>query len=145
MRTFAAILLLIFACSFAAPAEKLTEEQRLKKINKKLQKSKQKLLKTKKEEQAVLGRLVVINKELKRTKGNLYQTQKKIKVNESQIGTMTSELRITENDLGKKEAKLKSRIGEVYKSSGVNYIQMLFSSSSMSDFFKPALLFPQDN
>ncbi|MFH1684371.1 MAG: peptidoglycan DD-metalloendopeptidase family protein [Candidatus Margulisiibacteriota bacterium] len=141
MRTTITFLLLIFVCSFAAPAEKLTEEQKLEKINQELQKSKQELQKTKKEEQAVLGRLVVINKELKRTKSNLFQTEKKIKVNESQIGTLTTELRVTEKDLGGREDKLKSRIKEVFKSSGVNYIQLFFSSSSMSDFLNQFYFF----
>ena len=141
MRTFAAFLLLIIICSVAVPADKLTEDQKLKVINKELQKSKQELRKTKMEEQAVLGRLVVINKELKRTKSNLFQTEKKIKVNESQIGTLTSELRDTEADLKQKESKLRDRVKEVFKSSGLNYIQLLFSSGSMSEFLNRLYFF----
>ncbi|NQT30158.1 MAG: peptidoglycan DD-metalloendopeptidase family protein [Candidatus Saganbacteria bacterium] len=134
MRILAAFLLTLLLCSFAVFADDLTEEQKLKVIQKELAQNKQKLAKTKKEEQAVLGRLVVIKKELSKTKNSLYQTQKKIRQNESQIGTLTRELTQTEKELVKKEAKLEGRLREVYKSSGLNYLQLLFTSQSVSDF-----------
>ncbi|MBU0672929.1 MAG: peptidoglycan DD-metalloendopeptidase family protein [Candidatus Margulisbacteria bacterium] len=143
MRIFAAFLLLILIYSAADSAQDLSEEQKLEQINKELQTSIIKLEKTKKEEQAVLGRLVVITKELKRTQGNLYQAQKKINVNESEIGTLTAELSETKEDLTQREKKLSRRVNEVFKSSGVNYLQMLFTSGSMSDFFNRLYFFRQ--
>lgn len=143
MRVFAALLLLISVCSVGAPAEKMPapyeekaepEELKLKAIETQLKQSKLKLQKTKKEEQAVLGRLAIINKELKRTKNNLYFAQKNIRENELKIGTLTSELSETERDLKNKEKELGARVKEVYKSSGLNYLELLITSRSMSDF-----------
>jgi murein DD-endopeptidase MepM/ murein hydrolase activator NlpD len=143
MRVFAALLLLISVCSVGAPAEKMStpyeenaepEQLKLRAIETQLRQSRLKLQKTKKEEQAVLGRLAIINKELKRTKNNLYFAQKNIRVNELKIGTLTSELSETEMGLKNKEKELGARVKEVYKSSGLNYLELLITSRSMSDF-----------
>jgi murein DD-endopeptidase MepM/ murein hydrolase activator NlpD len=141
MRGFAACLLLIFICSIGALAESLPEETKLKALQKQLVESKKKLRKTKEEEQAVLGRLAVINKELRRTKTNLYLAQRKIRLNEDQIGTLSTELRDSLKDLKNKEWSLRARLREVYKSGGVNYLQLLFTSSVMSDFLNRLYFF----
>ncbi|OGC05542.1 hypothetical protein A3H38_06140 [candidate division WOR-1 bacterium RIFCSPLOWO2_02_FULL_46_20] len=121
-------------CSAMAPAAEVSEEIKLKNIQEKLQIGKQKLLEVKKEEQAVLGRLVVINKELKQTNNSLNQANKKITTNQAQIGVLNAELKETAGDLEQKENKLKARVREVYKSSGLNFLQLLFTSGAMSDF-----------
>ena len=150
MRVFAALLLLISVCSLGAQAEKIAaqyqkepepEQVKLEAIQEKINESKKKLKKTKAEEQAVLGRLVVINKELKRTKNNLYFAQKNIRTNETQIGALASELHQTENDLIKREKGLKERVREVFKSSGLNYLELLVASRSMSDFVNRVYFF----
>lgn len=141
MRIWAIFLLLLFACSISASAEIPSEEKKLKAINKKLAESKRKLRKAREEEQAVLGRLVVIKKELKRTRTNLFHTQKKIEKNEEYIGELSSELSETINDLREKEGKLKGRIKEVFKSSGTNYLELLLTSRSMSDFLNRLYFF----
>jgi murein DD-endopeptidase MepM/ murein hydrolase activator NlpD len=141
MKTKAACLFLILFFSFCANAANSPEELKLIKIQKELEKNKIELRKTKKEEQAVLGRLVVINKELSRAKSNLFHTQKKIKTNENQIGALSSELSQTSRNLKDKEDKLKGRVKEVYKSSGLNFIELLFTSGSMSDFLNRLYFF----
>ncbi|MBI5399976.1 peptidoglycan DD-metalloendopeptidase family protein [Candidatus Saganbacteria bacterium] len=140
MKFFAAIFLLIFISAAAAAAE-LPEEQKLQEINQKLKQSKQMLLKTREEEQAVMGRLVVINKELKATSNNLQKAQTKIKINEGEISTLAVELNETQQDLNQKENKLRQRIREIYKNSGINYLQLLLGANSMSDFLNRLTFF----
>ena len=141
MRICATLVLLIFIFSTAVPAQQLSEQKKLQTIQLQLEKSKQQLKKTKEEEQKVLSRLAVINKELSRTKGNLFLANKKIQSNRGQISVLTVELQQTEKDLAGQEAKLGSRISEVYKSSGLSYLQLLFASSSMSDFLNRLYFF----
>ncbi|PIS31647.1 hypothetical protein COT42_00555 [Candidatus Saganbacteria bacterium CG08_land_8_20_14_0_20_45_16] len=117
------------------------EEQRLKEIEKELAQNKQKLEKAKKEEQAVLGRLVVIKTELTKTKTNLNLTQNKITVNEKKIGTLASEIRELEQALSTKQSRLRQRLVEVYKNSSLNYFQLLLTAESMSDFFNRLYFF----
>ncbi|OGC09173.1 hypothetical protein A3F86_05465 [candidate division WOR-1 bacterium RIFCSPLOWO2_12_FULL_45_9] len=90
MRIVVVFLLFIMICSAMAPAAEVSEEIKLKNIQEKLQIGKQKLLEVKKEEQAVLGRLVVINKELKQTNNSLNQANKKITTNQAQIGVLNA-------------------------------------------------------
>lgn len=134
-------LFFILAGTFAVTAEVLPEEQRLEQINKKLELSKEQLKKAKEEEQAVLGRLVLITKELKKTKNNLFRTQQKIQVNETEIDSLTSDLSEAQDELNELERKLGKRVREVYKSSGVNYIQLLFAADSMSEFLNQLYFF----
>lgn len=143
MRVLAALFLLLTLCSAMSPAEETgksylveeePEQEKLKVLEKQLLESKLKLKQTKEEEQAVLGRLAVINKQLKQTKNSLYFAQKNIRDNETQIGVLSSELRETEQELAQNEKSLESRLREVFKSSGLNYLELLISSRSMSDF-----------
>jgi murein DD-endopeptidase MepM/ murein hydrolase activator NlpD len=135
MKFLVAIFLAGSLCATGAWSQELPEQSELQSINEELQQSKLKLKKTKEEEQAVLGRLAVINKELRRTRSSLYLAQRKIRVNESQIGNLTSELDLSQRSLREKERKFRERIKEVYKSSGLNHLQLLLTSSSMADFF----------
>ncbi len=141
MRTAVALLLLIFVYALGVPAEQTSEEQKLQVIKEQIKASKQQLEKTRAEEQAVLGRLAVITKELKRTRNNLYLAHSRINENESQIGDLTSELSKIERALKNKEEDLKKRVREVYKSSSLNYLELLLASRSMSDFFNRLYFF----
>ena len=143
MRALLALFLLLTICSAMSPAEEAgksylveeePEQKKLKVLEKQLLESKLKLKKTKEEEQAVLGRLAVINKQLKQTKNSLYFAQKNIRENETRIGVLASELKEAEQELERNEKSLKNRLREVFKSSGLNYLELLISSRSMSDF-----------
>jgi len=138
-RLFCALLLIFFAVS--AGADNLTEQEKLKQIEKQLAASREKLEKTKEEEQAVLGRLAVINKDLKRTRGNLSAAFNKIKKNESKISYLTSELSEMDTTLKEKKKHLAQRVSEVYKGSSLNNFNLLFTSDSMSDFFNRLYFF----
>jgi len=138
-RLFCALLLIFFAVS--AGADDLTEQEKLKQIEKQLAASREKLEKTKEEEQAVLGRLAVINKDLKRTRGNLNAAFEKIKKNETKISYLTSELNEMDTTLKEKKRQFTQRVAEVYKGSSLNNFNLLFTSSSMSDFFNRLYFF----
>lgn len=145
MKALVALLLLITlfpAGSLAAvPVAEPSAEKKLQKIKDELQENKEILRKTKKEEAAVLGRLSVIKKELTQTKRTLSRAQNKINTNEEQVGELKTELREKWGDLDQKEDQLKARIEEIYKSSGLNYLELLVSSNSMSDFFNRLYFF----
>jgi len=158
MKRIAALFLLVVLCSAGALAEapvvknggdpeletkpQLDPEQvKLQAIEKQIRDSQRKLEKTKVEEQSVLGRLAVINKELSRTKNSLYFAQKNIRENESQIGILSEDLEKAQKDLGEREYKLSARLREVYKSGGLNYLELLMTSRTMSDFTNRSYFF----
>lgn len=124
-------LLVIFLVYPSIAAE---EEKKLEVIQKELEESRQKLQETKKKEQEVLGKLVIISKDLKKAETNLNKAERKIVVNEAQIGILSQELRKTQTTLENQKEKLSFRLKEIYKSSGISHLELLFGSTSMSDF-----------
>jgi murein DD-endopeptidase MepM/ murein hydrolase activator NlpD len=135
MRFLGWVFVFLFAInSVAARAEKLDEQEKLQKIKKDITESKQKLKETRIKQQEVLGKLVVIKQELKQANQKISRAKEKIQTNESKIGRLTEELNRHEEDLQMKSGVLERRIREMYKNSGVSYIELLFASSSMSDF-----------
>lgn len=122
-------------------AEKLDEQEKLKVIQKELEESKEKLQQTKQQQQSVLGKLVVITQELKKAGKKLKLAEGKILVNEVKIGELAVELRRTEEDLNQKAGMLQKRVREAYKSSGINYLDLIFNSRSMSDFLNRIYFF----
>ncbi|MDI6731861.1 MAG: peptidoglycan DD-metalloendopeptidase family protein [Candidatus Margulisbacteria bacterium] len=131
----------VFLIGAVAPANELTPEEKYKEIQKQLKESKQKLQQTKVEQQEVLGKLAVIRKELKKTTQTLNKANTKIKVNESQSIALSSEILERSKILMGREQKLKRRVREIYKSSGLNYLELLVTSHSMADFFNRLYFF----
>lgn len=140
-RLLAISLLLAWIALPAFGAQPSDEELRLKKIQEELEQSKVKLLETRKKEQESLSTLVTVKTELKQASRDLKRAQTKIVVNEGQINELTVEIRATESDLTTLTARLRRRIREVYKSSAVNYLDLLFGARSMSDFINRSHFF----
>lgn len=115
-------------------AEKLEENEKLLVIKKELKESQEKLKQTKEQQQQVLGKLVVITQELKNANRKLSLAKGKIQENTSKIGALSIELTRAEEDLQEKGSILKRRVRETYKNGGVNYLNLLLDSQSMSDF-----------
>ncbi|MBI5078463.1 peptidoglycan DD-metalloendopeptidase family protein [Candidatus Saganbacteria bacterium] len=134
LRVFLCIFLLTIGIpqkSFAAPTD---EQQKLLEIQKKLEESKKKLDETKQKEQQALSKLVVTKKKLVVTQKNLNQANTKIMLNQGQIQKLSVDIKETSETLDTKARILSSRVKEIYKNSSVNYLELLFSSTSMSDF-----------
>jgi len=110
------------------------EQEKLLTIRKQIDESKEKLKQTRQQQQEVLGKLVVIKQELKQANQKLNRAKEKIQLNESKIGQLSVELRRNEEDLQQKAGTLERRMREIYKSSAINYLDLLFASDSMSDF-----------
>jgi len=131
MRFLSGVLLLFLLMSQAGSEN---VQEKLQVIKKELTESREKLKETKKQQAEVLGKLVVITQELKQANHQLKRAKEKIQTNESRIGELTVELRHAEEDLEQKSGILERRVREAYKNSGVNYLDLFFTSRSMSDF-----------
>ena len=130
---------LLVAC--AARAETLDEQAKLKLIQTELKASQEKLQQTRQQQAEVFGKLVVINQQLKQANRTLSKAKDKIQENESKIGELIFEQRKTEDDLSKKAGRLELRVREAYKNGGLNYLDLLFDSQSMSDFLSRLYFF----
>jgi len=130
---------LLVAC--AARAETLDEQAKLKLIQTELKASQEKLQQTRQQQADVLGKLVVINQQLKNANRTLNKAKVTILENESKIGELIVEQHKTEDDLSKKSGRLELRVREAYKNGGLNYLDLLFDSESMSDFLSRLYFF----
>lgn len=140
-RAFFPAFLLIILLSAGAFSEVVDEQTKLKEIQEKLEASRRKLLETKKKEGQALSQLAVTKKKLTQTEQDLNRLNRRISVNQEQIFKLASDLKVTHENLNSKAAAFRSRIKEVYKNSSVNYLELLFSSSNMSDFINRAYFF----
>jgi murein DD-endopeptidase MepM/ murein hydrolase activator NlpD len=142
MKRFFAFFFLLFLIFSLVWAETALEEQaRLKAIQEQLEAQKKKLVETKKKESEALSKLVVIKQELKVTTRDLTRAKQRIVINEGQLVELSSEIKDTQLTLSEKSARFKKRIREVYKNSTVNYLELLLSARSMSDFINRAYYF----
>lgn len=138
-RCVATLLFFLLLISSGAFAE--TAAEKLERINAQLVKEKQELQKTKQRQKESLTRLYQIRSTLDRTRAQLQTAHSKIGENESKISDLTSEIKDTNLELLYKGTKLKKRINEIYKNSSVNYLDMLLSAKSMSDFINRSYYF----
>lgn len=141
MKRFGALFLVILLFSIVQAADVTEEQQKLKQIQEQLEASKRKLQETKRKEQETLSRLVVVKGELKQATRDLSRAQSRIVVNEGQIKELSSDIKEAVETLEQKTARLKKRVREVYKSSAVNYLDLLLTARSMSDFINRAYFF----
>jgi len=136
------IVFLSFSCFLSA--EKiwsLTEEEKLKDIQKEIIQKRTLITKTKKQEQEALNKLYVIKSELNRTKEKLTHTQDRIYFNRKKIGHLNLELRSSQEELRNRQVLLNKRIENVYKGSHLSFLEVIFSSSSVSDFLNRVYFF----
>lgn len=140
MRQIAALLLIILAAA-AVRAEGLAEQEKLKLVQNELKTSQEKLKQTREEQQVVLGKLVVITQDLRQANRSLNRAKAKIEVNENKIGELVVEQKKTEEDLSRKTGRLQLRVREAFKRGGLNYLDLLFSSRSVSDLLNRLYFF----
>lgn len=121
--------------------DELIEQKKLRELQEKISANKKKLQETKIKEQNALSKLVVTKSQLKQTTRDLYRANTKIAINEGEISKLTSNINVTKQRLDVRGDALKKRLREIYKNSSVNYLELLFSSSSMSDFINRSYFF----
>lgn len=131
---FSRLICLVLLLALPVMAETADVQAKLKAIQQELKESRTKLKETKQQQQVVLGKLVKINIDLRYANRKLKLAKDKIEVNKTKIGQLSVELRRTEEDLEEKAGLLERRIKEAYKSTGTNYLDLIFASRSMSDF-----------
>jgi len=131
-RKITALCLIFFCFTLKAYADQAQEK--LRKVQDELKQKRLALEETKEKERETLGRLVVITKELDSAKTRLNLTDKKIVKNSKEIEQLSLELKQDEDVLGHNRQKFSRHLNEAYKSSGINYLEVVLSSASMSDF-----------
>lgn len=144
------LILFVFLMIFCVPAfsqqkkendELLEKREELNKIYQELEQSKARLQKTEREQKNVVQQLFIINKNLKKTEGQLTRAEQQKQANERKLGFLKASLDETKKKLNDRSGLLKDRIKEVYKSGGINYLQLFLSADTLGDFISKTYYF----
>ncbi|MBU0687027.1 MAG: peptidoglycan DD-metalloendopeptidase family protein [Candidatus Margulisbacteria bacterium] len=135
------LALLLLLLGTGAFGEVSSERTKLKNITDELTKQKQQLAKTKKDEQAALSRLAEVRKDLTQASQQLTKATQDVNKNETKISGLAVELSRSQKKLKTLSNYLEEKIVEVYKEGGGRYLDLLFTSKSMSDFVNRAYYF----
>lgn len=117
------------------------KEKELRNIYNELIRQKEKLRQTKRQEKNVKQKLFIINRDLKKTKDQLEKAQNQIAKNVKRIGTLKVSLEDAAKRMDERNIILRKRIKEIYKSGGINYLELMVASDTLGDFINRTYFF----
>lgn len=136
------IFVILLTTSFSEePSQKdelLEKKEELNRIYEEIEKNKARLQKTQQEQKNVIQQLYIITRDLKKTETQLNRAEEQRQINERRLELLKSSLDEIKSRLKQRNDILKSRIKESYKSGGINYLQLFFTSDSLSTFINKA-------
>jgi len=141
------VIFLLLMCIPAFSQEKteadelLKKREELNKIYQELEQSKARLQRTEREQKNVVQQLFKINRDLKKTEGQLSRAQQQRMANERRLTYVKASLEETQSKLNQRSGLLKDRIKEVYKTGGLNYLQLFLSADTLGDFISRSYFF----
>lgn len=140
------IFVLLFTCQSHATAKATKDplEQKQKELNKiyrELIRQREKLKLTKIQEKNVKQKLFIINYQLKKTKEELDRAQSQIFRNERKIGVLSVSLDDAQKKMEGRSSFLTKRLKEIYKSRGINYLELIVASDTLADFISRTYFF----
>lgn len=141
------VIFLLLMCIPAFSQEKteadelLKKREELNKIYQELEQSKERLQRTEREQKNVVQQLFKINRDLKKTEGQLSRAQQQRMANERRLTYVKASLEETQSKLNQRSGLLKDRIKEVYKTGGLNYLQLFLSADTLGDFISRSYFF----
>ncbi|RQD72831.1 MAG: hypothetical protein D5R97_10270, partial [Candidatus Syntrophonatronum acetioxidans] len=135
---FSYFLIILLFLSLMAPAysqSRIEEKQdELKDIEEEISISEEELKESKSQEEALLREIREIEAQLEKARAELERINKEIQGTEEIIEKTKEELSIAEDNLAEQDDLVKTRIRSIYENGTVSYVEVLFNSSSFSDF-----------
>lgn len=117
------------------------KQDELNSIYSELVRNKRKLNETKRQAETVVQRLFIINRDLRKTRVQLGRAEDQIQQNERRLDYLKVSLEDAKKKMIERGDRFRGRIKEIYKSGGLNYIQLLLSSDSLGDLVNKIYFF----
>jgi len=135
---FTYFLVILLCLSLVVPAygqSRIEEKQdELKDIEEEIGRSEEELEESKSQEETLLREIREIEAQLERARAELEKINRNIQDTEARIEETKEELSIAEDNLAEQDDLVKTRIRSIYENGTVSYVEVLFNSSSFSDF-----------
>lgn len=131
------LLVAILLCLnfFPALANDIDEKkQELDKINQNIQQRKKELAQNKQEQEKVLREIKLLEKEIAVVEAEIRSLNNKIKETENQIAQAEADLQEAEENVAKMDEILFVRLRAIHEHGQVDYLEVLFNSTSFADF-----------
>lgn len=136
--TFIKTVLIVMLCFLLiVPAYAQTIDQKkgdLQEVKDEISGREKELSENKSKKDELLAELKIINQELDKAGKELEVINKNIKTTEEEIAVKEVELAEAEEQLAEQDDLVKTRIRTIYENGTVSYVEVLFTSSSFSEF-----------
>jgi len=120
---------------FPALANTIDEKkQELDKINQSIQQRKKELAQNKQEQEKILREINLLEKEIELVEAEIRSLNQKITETENQIAVAEADLQEAEENVAKMDEILSVRLRAIHEHGQVNYLEVLFNSTSFADF-----------
>ncbi|HHX74821.1 MAG TPA: peptidoglycan DD-metalloendopeptidase family protein [Firmicutes bacterium] len=136
-KLFALLLVLVMLCAGMWPAGATTIEEKideLEGVKKDISQRKEELAQNKKEQEKVLQEIKLLEKEIAVIEAEIRSLNQKITATEEEIAQVEAELAAAEEKLAQLDEILAVRLRAIHEHGTVSYLEVLFSSTSFTDF-----------
>lgn len=129
---------LVFSCSTpavnGAPTELEKYQQELEEVSRKIELKQRQLDQASRQEKTVSSQLNVLEASIEKTEAEIEYLQKRLNLLNRQLDITGEELEKAEIALDDRTQVLSSRLKEIYMTGDLQYLEVLFDSSSLTDF-----------
>ncbi|NLM52121.1 MAG: peptidoglycan DD-metalloendopeptidase family protein [Firmicutes bacterium] len=136
-KVFIMLLVAVLLCLniFPVLANTIDEKkQELDKINQNIQQRKKELAQNKQEQEKILREIKLLEKEIAVVEAEIRSLNNKITDTENKIAQAEADLQEAEENMAKMDEILSVRLRAIHEHGQVNYLEVLFNSTSFADF-----------
>lgn len=128
------ILLASFNSVYAKSIEELNKEKNT--IKEKVEQSKQELTETQEEKGSILKEVEKLDEQLNKVSSELEKLNNELEITKGSLAKTEEELKIAEETKNNQYESLKERLRVMYEYGSESYLEVLFESKGITDFFK---------
>ncbi|MFZ5945523.1 MAG: murein hydrolase activator EnvC family protein [Bacillota bacterium] len=103
-------------------------------IDKKIKETESMIKKKEQEKQKTLNELQSLNRSMEKTSDEIETLENKLTVSEREISLTLEDISLKEGELDHRTTVFENRLREIYKRGDINYLEVLFESSNITDF-----------
>jgi len=103
-------------------------------IDKKINDTETKIKQKEREKQKTLSELQALNRSMEKTTDEIDTLENKLAIAEKHIDSTQNEINIKETEVDERTTVFQNRLSQIYQQGDVNFLEVLFQSTSFSDF-----------
>jgi murein DD-endopeptidase MepM/ murein hydrolase activator NlpD len=118
----------------ASSSELDTFYRQQEQIDKKIKETESKIKQKEQEKQKTLSELQSLNRSMEKTTDEIETLENKLVIAEKYIANTQKDINLKEEELSERTKILENRLRQIYQQGDVNFLEVLFQSTSLTDF-----------